>query len=182
MFMNMVRRCSFVLLFFALGMTFTAATAGLDGDGPVKTLPNISVKALGGETIDIVEHYGENEKITVFCFWATWCLPCLQELNNISDIYEEWTDLYDVEVVAVSVDDARTVNSVQRVVDSKSYPFDILLDTDNNFMQAFGIRNPPHTVLVDQSGAIVYEHTGYLQGDEYELEEKISDLQAAADE
>ncbi|MGB0930148.1 MAG: TlpA family protein disulfide reductase [Chitinophagales bacterium] len=176
--MNLLRRCSFLLLFFVLGVAFVAASDGTSttDDTPNKTLPDMNVTALGGDLVDIVEHYGNNGKITVFSFWATWCAPCKKELGNIADIYEEWQDLYDVEVVAVSTDDARTVMNVQPYVDGKAWPFDVLLDSNEALKQALGIRLIPHTIIVDQEGNIVYEHTGYSSGDEYELEDKISEL------
>ncbi len=182
--MNLLRRCSFLLLFFVLGVAFVAATDGPDTtpDAPVKTLPNLSVKALGGDLVDIVEQYGNNGKITVFSFWATWCAPCKKELSNIADIYEEWQDLYNVEVVAVSTDDAQSVMKVQQYVDGKSLPFDVLLDSDESLKQALGIRLIPHTIITDQAGNIVYEHTGYSEGDEYDLEDHISELNEGGDE
>jgi len=39
-----------------------------------------------------------------------------------------------------------------------------------------GVNNPPSTFLVDGNGNIVYEHTGYAEGDEDELYEKIKEL------
>ena len=178
MFMNLVRRCSFLLLFFALGMAFVAATDGptTGSTAPAKTLPDMNVSTLDGDLISILETYGQNGKITIFSFWATWCAPCKKELSNIADIYEEWLDLYNVEVVAVSTDDAQSSSKVQQYVDGKALPFDVLLDSDESLKQALGIRLIPHTIIVDQAGNIVYEHTGYSEGDEYDLEDYIIEL------
>ena len=45
--------------------------------------------------------YADNGKITVLCFWATWCAPCKTELKTIAeDFYPDWQDLYDVQSVA----------------------------------------------------------------------------------
>lgn len=176
--MNLVRRCSFLLLFFALGSIFVAATDGPDTttDAPTKTLPDLNVKALGGDMVNILEKYADNGKITVLSFWATWCAPCKKELSNIADIYDEWLDLYDVEVVAVSTDDAQSTMKVQQYVDGKVLPYDVLLDSDEALKQALGIRMIPHTIVLNQEGKIVFEHTGYSEGDEYELEELIAKL------
>jgi hypothetical protein len=38
------------------------------------------------------------------------------------------------------------------------------------------VANPPVTFLVNQSGKIVYTHTGYVEGDEYDLEDHIKEL------
>ena len=39
------------------------------------------------------------------------------------------------------------------------------------------VTNPPVTFLIDQNGKIVYTHTGYLEGDELDLEDHIIELQ-----
>ena len=53
--------------------------------------------------------------------------------------------------------------------------FDILLDLNGDVQRAMNVANPPVTFLIDQNGKIVYTHTGYVEGDEYELEEKIKE-------
>ncbi|NBV57428.1 MAG: hypothetical protein EBR72_06460 [Bacteroidetes bacterium] len=42
--------------------------------------------------------------------------------------------------------------------------------------RAMNVANPPVTFLVNQSGQIVYTHTGYVEGDEYDLEDHIKEL------
>jgi cytochrome c biogenesis protein CcmG/thiol:disulfide interchange protein DsbE len=140
-----------------------------------QTLPDINLKDLNGKLVNVGD-YSRKGKIVIVSFWATWCTPCKKELNNISDLYEEWKSKYDVTVVAVTIDNARNVMKVKPYVDGQAWPFDVLLDVNSDLMRAMNVINPPHTFLIDKTGNVVYSHTGYLEGDEFTLEEKIKAL------
>lgn len=140
-----------------------------------KELPSVELKTLSGESVNIRE-YIDNGKITVLNFWATWCGPCKQELNNISDIYEYWQDDYNMELVAISIDDSRNTGKVKSMVNGSAWDFKILLDTNRDLQRALNFQMPPYTVLTDQEGKIVSVHSGYKPGDEYILEDQIKAL------
>ena len=146
-------------------------------DNTSAKLPNITVKNVDGEDVNL-NSYGTNGKLTIISFWATWCKPCIKELKNMNDLMEEWTEAYDVELVAVSVDDSRNMVKVKPMVNGLGWDFDILLDPNSDLQRAMNVANPPVTFLVDTEGNIVYIHTSYVEGDEYELEEHIKELVA----
>jgi cytochrome c biogenesis protein CcmG, thiol:disulfide interchange protein DsbE len=158
-----------ILLFFvAMCLAHVASSQ-------TKTLPNAHVKGMDGKDFNI-QDLAKSGKITVVSFWAIWCSPCRKELDAVNDYYEDWKKQYDLEVVAVSIDDARTVANVKGVVEKHGWPFQIVLDTQREFMQAMNVNNPPYTMLLDKSGNVVFEHLGYTPGDELELEEQIKKL------
>ena len=138
-------------------------------------LPAITLKDIDGNDVNIAD-YGVNGKITVISFWATWCKPCIKELKNINELLDDWIDEYDVEVVAISVDDSRNMNKVKPFASGMGWNFDVLMDPNGELQRAMNVANPPVTFLIDQEGNIVYTHTGYVEGDEYELEEHIIEV------
>lgn len=140
-----------------------------------KSLPDVAVKTLKGETKNIKD-FGEDGKITVISFWATWCAPCKKELDAIADVYEDWQTDYNVELVAVSIDTRRAIATVPGLVASKGWDYTILTGKVTELQSAFNFQTIPQTFLVDQKGNIVYHHNGYVPGDEFELEEKIQAL------
>ena len=152
---------SFIICFFGF---FSVSAQG--------TLHNLTIESLGGKKINIKE-LGTNGKISVFSFWATWCKPCKKELNNIAEIYEEWQDNYNVQVIAVSIDDARTASKVKTYVDGQSWDYTVLLDPNGDLKRAMGVNNPPHTFVLNGKNEIVWQHNGYADGDEDELFEVI---------
>lgn len=56
------------------------------------------------------------------------------------------------------------------------WDFDILLDPNGDIQRVMNVVSPPMTILVDKQGKIVYTHLGYLEGDEYELEDEMKKL------
>jgi thiol-disulfide isomerase/thioredoxin len=73
-------------------------------------LPIVDLENLDGETISSATF--NSEKPTVITFWATWCIPCLNELSFVNEVYEEWQEKYQFDFYAVSIDDDRTVRCV----------------------------------------------------------------------
>lgn len=147
-----------------IGFAFTTKTQN--------DLPSVELKDLEGKTINI-QDYGTNGKLTIVSFWATWCGPCIKELDNINEIYEDWVEDYGVEMVAVTVDDARNIPKVKPLVNGKGWPYKILLDENKDLSRALNVQNPPMTFLINKEGKIVYKHVGYTEGAEYKLLEEI---------
>ncbi len=140
-----------------------------------KTLPNVSIKNLDGESVNI-QKYAQDGKITVISFWATWCHPCKRELDAIADLYPEWQEAYEVELVAITIDDARSMRKVKPMVETKGWEYTVLSDVNEDLKRSLNFQTVPMTFLLDQEGNIVYEHNSYTPGDEYELEDKIKAL------
>jgi len=134
------------------------------------SLPNLSLKDLNGKSINLSDI--SKDKTVVVSLWATWCVPCKNELDAISDVYEDWQDETDVTLYAISVDDSRTVKRVKPLVNGKDWDYEILLDTNNELKRALGAATVPLTLIV-KNGKIVYRHSGYTPGAEDDLYEEI---------
>jgi len=137
-------------------------------------LPNIDLKTIDGKSFSS-QDLAKDGKVTIISLWATWCVPCLKELDAISEVYPDWQDETNVELFAVSVDDSRTVKRVKPLINGKGWDYTILLDTNNDFKRALGAATVPLTLLV-KDNKIVYRHSGYSPGAEYELYEKIKEF------
>ena len=136
-------------------------------------LPNgVSVKDLDGKNVDVAE-ISNNGKPIIISFWATWCKPCMEELNTIADEYDDWVDETGVELIAVSIDDARSTGKVEPLVNSKGWDYTVLLDANGDLKRGMNVNNVPHTFLLDGSGKVVWDHNNYSPGDEEELYEEL---------
>ncbi|MCF8255729.1 MAG: TlpA family protein disulfide reductase [Bacteroidia bacterium] len=142
-----------------------------------QTMPNMVLKDMNGKPKNMSD-YSKTGKITIVSFWATWCSPCKKELNNINDVYDDWKNKYNLELVAVCTDNARNTQKVKPYVDGQGWEFDVVMDVNQEFQRALNIVQIPHTFLLDQNGKVVYQHSGYVEGDEFALEEKIKSLMA----
>ena len=139
--------------------------------------PSINIKTLDGKTINTSE-FTSNGKITVVSFWATWCTPCKRELDVINEVYAEWAEKYNIQLLAITIDDARGLTKVPAMVQSKGWEFTVLADSKQELQQALNFQTIPQTFLLNEKGEIVYAHNGYNPGDEIELEHKIAELSA----
>ena len=137
-----------------------------------QNLPNVVLKDIEGNAVQTTSKV-QRDGPTVFCFWATWCSPCKRELNNYAELYEDWTDETGVKIVAVSIDDQRSVNRVAPYVNSVGWEFDVLLDPNREFARSLNVNNVPHTFVVNSQGTVVWSHNNYADGDEYELFEEL---------
>ena len=140
-----------------------------------ESLPDLELYDIRGNKVNVTE-FGQNGKITVFNFWATWCTPCKKELNNIADLYEDWVADYNVQIVAVSIDDAKTRANVVSYADGQGWEYTVLLDQNKDLQRLLNGQTVPFTVIVDQQGNVVDKHSGYVEGDEYILEDKLIEL------
>lgn len=139
-----------------------------------KSLPSVLLKDLDGKTYNTAELGFKGPMI--ISFWATWCAPCKKELNAIQDLYPDWQEETGVQLIAVSIDDEKTKNSVPVYVNGRAWDYLVLLDPNGDFKRAMGVNNVPHTFLIDANGHIVYTHNNYAPGDEETLYEEILKL------
>ena len=56
------------------------------------------------------------------------------------------------------------------------WEYEIYLDPNRELSRSLGVSSVPHTFLLDGKGNIIWEHTGYIEGDEEELLEQIEQI------
>ncbi len=140
-----------------------------------KQLPNLSLPNLEGKSVSLKTDFSEKDKLYVFSFWATWCTPCINELDELNDLQAEWKKTLNIEVVAVATDDSRTQKRVKPLINGKGWEYKVLLDTNQDFKRALSIVNIPYTIVV-KNNIIVHIQNGYVPGSENELLAKLKTL------
>ncbi len=160
---NLIER---IIMVVVIGMVATAIYA---------QLPSVSLKDIDGKTIDTAKLDNE-DKPFVISFFATWCKPCNRELKAISEQYADWQDETGMKVVAISIDQAQNINKVKPMVDAEGWEYEVLLDPNSDFRRALGIQMIPHVLIIDGEGKIVESRSGYTEGAENHIIEKIREI------
>jgi peroxiredoxin len=140
-----------------------------------KQVPDVKLKTLKKQTVSLHESLQQAD-YTVLSFWATWCAPCKRELNTIAGVYEDWQKKYDMQLIAITIDDQRMLSKVPAMVATNWWEYPVLADEDSSLRNAINVTSIPRTFIVDRKGNILYDHNGYKPGDEIELEEKLKAL------
>jgi thiol:disulfide interchange protein len=106
-----------------------------------------------------------NGKIVVMNFWATWCVPCIQEIPSFNRLHQEYGSK-GVAVVGVSMDD----EGAERVKPFlKKHPIDYTVALGSEAVtRQFGLDELPVTVIFDRSGKQIKRFAGFLKEDELE--------------
>ncbi len=149
--------------FLSFGFSFIHAQSLMNSK-----VPAIAVKTINGAAIN-TSTFSNNGKPIIIDFWATWCKPCIAELEAINDDYADWQKETGVKLIAISVDDARTMAKVQSFVREKGWTYDIYLDPNQDFQHAMQVINTPCTFIIDGTGKISFIHNSYMEGDEKKL-------------
>lgn len=153
-----------------------ALVAGLALNAQNARLPeNVTIRTLDGQAVNASAMIDGDHPI-ILSFWATWCKPCNRELNAIREIYSDWQEETGVKLVAVSIDDARSAARVKPHVDGNDWPYEVYLDQNSDLKRAMNVVNVPHTFILAPDGTILWQHTGYQDGGEEELIEKVKEL------
>ncbi len=138
-----------------------------------KTVPSVNVKTLDGKTVNLKDYIANSGKTIIIDFWATWCSPCKKELDTVADFYDDWKKNYNVELLAITIDNQRALPKVPGIVESKGWEYTIFAGNEEEMRNAFNFQTIPQTLVIDKSGKIVFEHNGYVPGDEEELEKAV---------
>ncbi|MBP5241103.1 MAG: TlpA family protein disulfide reductase [Bacteroidales bacterium] len=167
------------LSFIAAMLIFSVAV--LAQEKTYSTMPsNITIKNVDGQNVQtsVIQNDG---KPMIISFWATWCKPCLRELNTIKEVYADWQEETGVKLVAVSIDDARTSARVKTLAESSSWDYEVYIDQNQDLKRAMNVVNVPHTFIIDGKGNIVWQHTAFVEGSEEEVIELIRRLNKGED-
>ena len=116
-----------------------------------KSAPAFVLKTIDGDTIDLGRLYGK--RAVYLKFWATWCVPCREQMPHFEHVYE--TRGSDLEVIAVNVGFDDSIDAVERYRRTVGITMPIVFD-DGRLDSAFHVRVTPQSVVIGKDGRIEY--------------------------
>ncbi|MDE6629014.1 MAG: TlpA family protein disulfide reductase [Muribaculaceae bacterium] len=143
--------------------------------GAMAQFPSVTLKDIDGKAVDTAR-LDNGGKPFVISFFATWCKPCLRELKAIAEVYPDWQEETGMKLIAVSVDESQNAGKVKPLVAAEGWDYEVLLDTNSEFMRGMGVQMVPHVFIIDGNGKVVESHSGYTDGSESGIIDKIRSL------
>jgi thiol-disulfide isomerase/thioredoxin len=160
----------------------TAIVAGIGWEpaaaGDQATVANFVLKDPDGKDVSLADLRSKGP--VVIDFWATWCKPCLRELPHLEAMRKQY-EAAGLSVVAISVDDTRSVAKVKSYVKTHDYGFQVLLDSNQRVLRQLQGTGVPYVVVVSADGDLLYSHSGYRDGDEKALAKVVAEAMAGTE-
>jgi len=156
--------------FWAIPSGLALLVAGALVAQAAESAPDFSLPNLDGKTVRLasVEARGP----VVVSFWATWCVPCPEEMKHLQRLYQKYA-ADSLTVLAVAIDGPKTASKVKPFVMGRRFTMPVLLDTNNDVKRLYNVNAVPTVYVLRRGGVISYTHTGYRPGDEVTLEKEI---------
>ena len=118
-------------------------------------LPELKLRDLAGKTWTLADLKGKTTFVNV---WATWCVPCREELPHLQKLYEAVRDRSDVQVITLNIDE--NPGEVEPYMRGNRYSFPALL-SGRSYAESTGPIAIPQNWLVDVSGTILQKSGGF---------------------
>lgn len=120
--------------------------------------PAIALTTIDGDTIDLATLYGTRP--VYLKFWATWCIPCREQMPGFERIYETLGDRIAVIAVDAGLDD--DAGAVRAFRERHGLRMPIVVD-DGRLAAALDLQVTPQHVLIGRDARIAY--VGHLDGE-----------------
>ena len=145
----------------------TSASDGTSEDQ--KPLPAIdfTLKDQFGKTHSLSDYKGK----TIFLnFWGTWCPPCRAEMPDIQSLYETQetegeNGVIILGIAAPNYSGEKDEQGIKDFLEKNGYTYPVLMDTDAELFEAYGIYSFPTTYMIDRDGNVFGYASGQLSKD-----------------
>lgn len=168
---------------FSLALAASAALPALPSIAHARVggrVPAFSLPAAAGGPSTAEFRMGDHvgQRPVVILFWATWCIPCQQEMPFYQSLYVRHRER-GLRVCAISMDDARTVTRAGPAARRLGVTFDVVTDLDTRVTTQLNTRrSAPFSIWVDRTGRITWEREGFAPAESSTIEQGIAQLVA----
>ncbi len=120
-----------------------------------KAAPPFELQDLNGKTVKLADYAG---KVLFINIWATWCVPCREEMPSMEALYKQIKGP-GFEMLAISVD-KEGASAVKPFMEELGLTFPALLDPKSEVADLYKTTGVPETFIVNEDGIIIHHVVG----------------------
>lgn len=126
--------------------------------------PEMAFTDLDGKPVQLSEFKG---KVIALDFWATWCVPCREEVPIFNEMSKKFGDK-GFEVLAVAVDSGD--GAIRKFMKDYNIQYKVAVGSADQGAQFDPFPGLPKTILIDRQGQVRAKHLGFTPREEFEKE------------
>ena len=134
-----------------------------------KKAPNFYAESINGNDISLKSITSRN-KVVLVDFWASWCGPCRAQSPHLKRLYNKY-HAKGFDVIGVSEDKYSDTDKWKNAISLDGLPWHQVIDDNRRVAKMFGVKNIPHTVLLDKNGGIILN-----KKTPYTIEQKLKEI------
>lgn len=112
------------------------------------------------EELILLEDY--KGKVVLINFWASWCLECKLEHQNLLAIQKRFSN--EPKFVMLGINFQDRLGSARKYLETYGNNFQHVYDQKGTISVDYGVYGVPETFVLDQDGIIRFKHVGPIVG------------------
>lgn len=133
-------------------------------------IKKLTVKPLGSKAINLKN---KMPKVLIVNFWASWCIPCLEEFPSLVKIYNE-NSSRGLEVIGFNTDEKDQVKLIGKIKEKYNLNFPIVVDRSGKYISLFMIKAIPVSIIF-HNGKVKEISNGSMDFESEEFKEKLEE-------
>jgi peroxiredoxin len=121
---------------------------------PPKAAPDFTLPSTDGQQVSLQQYRG---KVVFLNFWATWCIPCREEMPALERLHQTYQTQ---DLAILSIDLKESADQVKVFFQKHSLSFPALLDQNGSVFRDYLVAGMPTTYLIGRDGTMLARGVG----------------------
>ena len=121
---------------------------------PPKAAPDFTLPNTDGQQVSLQQYRG---KVVFLNFWATWCIPCREEMPALERLHQTYQSQ---DLAIISIDLKESAEQVKTFFQKHELSFPALLDQNGSVFRDYLVAGMPTTYLIDRDGTLLARGVG----------------------
>ena len=121
---------------------------------PPKAAPDFTLSTTDGQQVSLLQYRG---KVVFLNFWATWCIPCREEMPALERLHQTYQSQ---DLAVISIDLKESADQVKAFFQKHGLSFPALLDQNGSVFRDYLVAGMPTTYLIGRDGTMLARGIG----------------------